>query len=153
MKYQINEFNKLEERMIILHACVYLSLAYAKIFFLYKAFLQSGFRSRSREPAIKIDGSKTLRHLLLELMKAYIFYHSRNITKKCGPLFTKLLYFELWEPGASYKNRRLRNPAYNNDRWLIAKYLKLSFVVVEVQFVCSKLAKLNFCSGHTLDQI
>ena len=38
-------------------------------------------------------GSKTLRHhvdiLLLELMKAYIFfYHSRNITKKFGPLFT-----------------------------------------------------------------
>ena len=37
----------------------------------------AGFRSRSREPAIKIDGSETLRHpvdiLLLELMKAYIF--------------------------------------------------------------------------------
>ena len=35
----------------------------------------AGFRSR--EPAIKIDGSETLRHpvdiLLLELMKAYIF--------------------------------------------------------------------------------
>ena len=38
--------------------------------------MQPGFRSRSREPAIKIDGSETLRHLvdilLLELMKAYI---------------------------------------------------------------------------------
>ena len=37
--------------------------------------LKLGFRSR--EPAIKIDGSETLRHpvdiLLLELMKAYIF--------------------------------------------------------------------------------
>ena len=37
--------------------------------------LVPGFRSR--EPAIKIDGSETLRHpvdiLLLELMKAYIF--------------------------------------------------------------------------------
>ena len=28
-------------------------------------------------------------------------------------LFTKLQYFELWESGASYKNRRLRNPAYS----------------------------------------
>ena len=40
--------------------------------------LCAGFRSRSREPAIKIDGSETLRHpvdlLLLELMKAYIFW-------------------------------------------------------------------------------
>ena len=75
---------------------------------------KAGFRSRSREPAINIDGSETLRHpvdiLLLEVIKANFFYHSRNITKKFGPLFTKLLYFELWEPGANYKNRRLRNP-------------------------------------------
>ena len=39
--------------------------------------VESGFRIRSREPAIKIDGSETLRDhvdiLLLELMKAYIF--------------------------------------------------------------------------------
>ena len=61
--------------------------------------LKTGFRSR--EPVLKIDGFETLRHpdiLLLELMKIYIFFdHSRNITKKFGPLFTKLLYFELRE--------------------------------------------------------
>ena len=48
-------------------------------------------------PAIKIDGSETLRHpvdiLLLELMKAYIFYHSGNITKKF--IHESTIYFEL----------------------------------------------------------
>ena len=77
-------------------------------------------------------------------MKAYIFfYHSRNITKKFEPLFTKLLYFELWEPGvaepgaaepgaaepgaaepgASYKNRRFRNPGFRYDTNII--YLEI----------------------------
>ena len=64
--------------------------------------LKPGFRSRSREP----DGSETLRHpvdiLLLELMKALLKI-----------LFTNLLYFGLWEPGAAKpaQNRRLRNPS------------------------------------------
>jgi hypothetical protein len=61
-----------------------------------------GFRSRSREPAIKIDGSEILRHpvdiLLLELMKAYIFLITLGTLLKS--LFTNLLYFKLWEPGA-----------------------------------------------------
>ena len=48
------------------------------------------FKIRVSEPepgaSLKIDGSETLRLpvdiLLFELMKAYIFDHSRNITKK-----------------------------------------------------------------------
>ena len=48
----------------------------------------AGAGSKSQEPG----GSETLRHplyiILLEVMKAYIFCHSRNITKKFGPFFT-----------------------------------------------------------------
>ena len=55
-----------------------------------------------REP----DGSETLTHpvdiLLLELMKAYIFYHSIGTLLKS--LLTIILYFELWEPGAVSKS-------------------------------------------------
>ena len=65
--------------------------------------LKTGFRSR--EP----DGSNTLRHpvdiLLLELMKAYIFFITLGTLLKS--LFTNMLYFELWEKS---QNRRLRNP-------------------------------------------
>ena len=43
--------------------------------------LVTGFRSRSKEPAIKIDGSESLRHpvdiLLLELMKAYDWMYGK----------------------------------------------------------------------------
>ena len=45
-----------------------------------------GAGAGTREPAIKIDGSETLRHpvdiLLLKLIKHIFFEHSRNITKK-----------------------------------------------------------------------
>ena len=64
-------------------------------------------------------------------MKTYFFLSL--ITKKFGPLFTKLLYFEFWElgaaePGASYKNRRLRNPVKNtllNTLWQNIFFLML----------------------------
>ena len=53
-----------------------------------------GFRSRSREPAIKIDGSEPRRHpvniLLLELIKAYIFFITPGAFLKS--FFTNLLY-------------------------------------------------------------
>ena len=45
-----------------------------------------------------------------------------------GSLFTKLLYFELWEPGAaepgaSYKNRWLQNPVQKLDFMPLKKYI------------------------------
>ena len=60
-----------------------------------------GFRSRSWEPeAGRLRNPETPVYILfLGLMKAYIFYHSRN--KLLKSLFTNILYFELWEPGAA----------------------------------------------------
>ena len=79
---------------------------------LYIVFITAGKPGfRSREPAIKNDGSETLRQpvdiLLLELMKAYIFFMTLGTLLKS--LFTNLLYFEPWEPGADEpaQNRRL----------------------------------------------
>ena len=76
---------------------------------------EPGFRSR--EP----DGSKTLRHpvdiLLLDLMKAYVYFLITLGTLLKG-LFTNLLYFELWDPGAGSKStapKPYREPYNNNN--------------------------------------
>ena len=74
------------------------------------SFLQNyhtGFRSRSREPAIKIDGSETLRHpvyIIARVNESIYFLITLGTLVKS--LFTNLLY--IWALGAG--SRRLRNP-------------------------------------------
>ena len=85
------------------------------------------------EPAIKIDGSETLRHPVDNIDRVnesiYFFDHSRNITKKFGPLFMKLLYFKLWEP--AIKINGSKTLIYLQSTEMGKKYLRFHRVHIQ----------------------
>ena len=94
------------------------NFCYYKVKKIYKTFIC--ILGRVSEPAIKIDGFETLRHILYRYIIAHVnesIYFLITLGTLLKSLFTNLLY--IWALGAG--SRRLQNPNFGSTNIIFAE--------------------------------